>query len=149
MDHFVRKIQNVRLFSEVGRHDLSAWREAIQSAQGGAWEAVCEEVANLLREDLAAREGGVLRGWNRMIDRLRQGTDYSIGTEEVANRLVAEFGPPEVLPMVKWDFLHIAASEETGIDPHGFYAGVATAYLDGLYPCGWSGVFPNGHLILF
>ena len=51
---------------------------------------------------------------------------------------------------VQWDILGVCMEAEyADIFQPGFYASQAYWYINGHFPCGWEGKFPNGKLIVY
>jgi hypothetical protein len=51
---------------------------------------------------------------------------------------------------VQWDILHVCMETEyADVVPSGFYAGLASWYIRGHFPCGWQGVYPQGMQIIY
>jgi hypothetical protein len=58
--------------------------------------------------------------------------------------------PPEIFASVYWDVGHIfLEAEYADVYPPTFYASQAYWYLKGHFPCGWSGAFPAGKVIVY
>jgi hypothetical protein len=58
--------------------------------------------------------------------------------------------PRGFVDTVQWDILRLCMEAEyADVFPPGFYASQAYWYMQGHFPCGWEGEFPQGRLTVF
>jgi hypothetical protein len=64
---------------------------------------------------------------------------------------VEAHGLPEIFEdTVRWDILHVCMEAEyADVSPPGFFASQAYWYVQVHFPCGWTGSFPDGKLVLY
>ncbi len=54
-----------------------------------------------------------------------------------------------VIDCIKWDVLNaLMTAHYAECKPPSFYRDIFVVYEDGHFPCGWSGVWPNGDLLV-
>jgi hypothetical protein len=142
-------------FLNVGRHDSSrvsfvdSWKEAVSSCSSNEWKALCEEAVNQYRARLTERDKKSLKAWSEHVRELKSVTIPLVlrKTKEVVN---ANQLPKSFVDMVQWDILHLCLEAEyADIYPPGFFASQAYWYLNGHFPCGWRGNFPEGNLLVY
>jgi hypothetical protein len=149
------ELDAVEWFCNVGRKDsdypvfLSSWDEAVKSCTGEQWESLCEEAANQYRARLCALDPGRFGAWNVIVREVKEVTIPFV--QKKIQHIVAEKKLPKVFTdTIQWDILHLCMeSEYADIFPPGFYASQAFWYARGHFPCGWSGDFPKGRLVVY
>jgi hypothetical protein len=142
-------------FRAVGQQDtdaarvLTSWEEAVQSCASLAWENLLLEALNQYRERLLSRSKERFRQWNRIVEELKPIT-MPLVVGKIA-RVVREHDLPQVFAdTVQWDILGVTMEAEyADVYPPGFYASQAYWYVQGHFPCGWEGDFPEGRLIIY
>lgn len=142
-------------FNNVGIQDTTAaivlpgWDEAIASCESTEWENLLLEAANQYRERLARRSPSEFAKWNARVERLKTLT-IPLVLDKTSGIVDANGLPQVFVDTVQWDILHVCMEAEyADVFPPGFYASQAFWYVRGHFPCGWSGRFPEGRLIIF
>jgi len=129
---------------------LKSWSEAIQECQKDGWDLVLNESANNFREMLVKASKEEFRTWN---DHVRMVKEISVPF--VKSRfldLQVKYGLPTcVEDTLRWIVtMTLVESEYYHILPTlGNHAKLAFWIVNGHFPCGWKGEFPNGNLIIF
>jgi hypothetical protein len=149
------ELEEKEWFTNIGKHDservvfVSGWDAAIESCQDEKWLDLCQEAANQYRARLAERNRERFREWNERVRELKNVTIPLVvrKTKKVVddNRL-----PKVFVDTVQWDILHLCMEAEfADVFPPGFYASQAYWYVNGHFPCGWKGQFPDGKLLVY
>jgi hypothetical protein len=151
----LEQLNRIEWFRAVGQHDsdkviiLSSWEEAIEHCASIYWENLCLEARELYRMRLWNRNKARARQWNTVVDAVKPVTTALV--ERKINTVVRHHHLPEVFrDTVRWDMLHVALEAEfADVCEPSFYAGQAYWYVQGHFPCGWSGEPPGGTLIIY
>jgi hypothetical protein len=151
----IDELEQAEWFSRVGEPRegpykvLNSWQDAIDSCGSPAWQNLCLEAANQYRERLQEKSPSALAKWNELVVALKPVTIPFVRRK--ISRVVATHSLSHVFEgQVQWDILHVAMeSEYSNVYPPGFYASQAFWYVNGRFPCGWEGEFPNGRLVLY
>jgi hypothetical protein len=128
---------------------LKSWDEAVESCSSIEWENLLMEASNQLRERLLERNIERYRQWNEVVDELKQ---YTVPFVRRKLREVHEVAhlPKDFEDTVQWDILGVCIEAEyADVFSPAFYASQAYWYIEGRFPCGWQGKFPEGKLILY
>lgn len=149
------ELEKASWFSRVGVRDtlgaivLSSWAEAIEHCSSLDWENLCLEACNQYRERLLERDPRSLDTWNERVVSIRPRVEELVRSK--AEKFVAEHNLPDVFEdTVQWDILNVCMEAEyADVCPPGFYASQAYWYVNGHFPCGWQGDFPEGTLIVY
>lgn len=144
-------------FCRVGADDtegfaivVSSWEEAVAYCASPETKALWLEAANQLRLRVLERSKERYRQWNEIAREVRPIVDSFVSgkIERVlsANNLPKAFGDH-----VRWEIAHLFMEcEYADVYPPGFFASHAYWYIQGHFPCGWKGIFPNdGKLVVF
>lgn len=128
---------------------LQSWREAVESCSSDTWEDLLLEAANQYRERLNERNPRRFMLWNQCADELKPIVVALVAEKtrwiEQAHKLA-----PVFRETVEWDMLHVCMEAEfADVYPPGFFASQAYWYVQGRFPCGWDGEFPDGKLIIY
>ena len=142
-------------FSRVGVVDTAAakvvnsWPEAIALCSTIDWENFVLDRANDFRVRLRATSVSDYDRWNevaRPLSKVVVPMVYAKTRDVVLQWRL----PQEFVQRVGWDVIHMAIeSEYSEICPPGFLAVQGAWYLNGHFPCGWEGRFPNGIPIVY
>jgi hypothetical protein len=151
----LRKIGRANWFCNVGVRDtneadiLSSWPEAIESCGSLEWENLCLEAANQYRERLVERSPERFEAWNDIVDMIKPAAIALVKVK--TKRVIEEHNLPKVfLDTVNWDIVHLCMEAEfADVYPPVFYASQAYWYMEGHFPCGWIGQFPEGRHIIY
>ena len=149
------ELKKANWFDHVGVADtssatvVSTWKEAIQCSSSAAWQNLCLEVANQYRERLMERNRHQYELWNQKVISIKPLVQQLVQTKTAVVDL-DESIRKQLVAAVEWDILHLCMEAEyADIYPPGFYASQGYWYLHGHFPCGWSGDYPSGKLIIY
>jgi hypothetical protein len=149
------ELEKAQWFQKVGQKDtqvaivLSSWEEAIKSCASSAWQNLLLEAANQYTEKLASISRERFRQWNVIVREMKA------VTTPLVDRKIAQVVKENQLPKVfkdtvEWDILHLAMEAEyADVYEPGFFASQAYWYVQGHFPCGWEGAFPEGKLVIY
>lgn len=149
------ELEKVEWFCNVGKHDsarvkfLNAWGEALKSCESNEWQALCGEAANQYRSRLAERDMERFRQWNTLVREVKK-TTIPLVQRKTKNVVEENNLSQGFINAVQWDVLHLCMEAEyADVFPPGFFAAQGYWYLQGHFPCGWEGNFPQGEPIVF
>jgi len=151
----IKELDNAAWFSRVGIKDttvamvLSSWQEAIESAASDEWEDLRLDAANQLSRRILERSRERFRRWNEIALEVKNAIEPSVMRKiEVVTR---EHNLPKAFgDHVRWDIMHLCMEAEyADLCPPAFYAGISYFYVNGHFPCGWSGEHPKGRLVIY
>lgn len=151
----LNELEKAEWFSRVGVKDtmaaivLSSWQEAIKHCSSLEWENLVIEASNQYCERLVERSKERWRQWNKIVVELKKITEPFVRQKiEVVAR---KNNLPQVFEnLVQWDILGVCLEAEyADVYPPSFYASQAYWYVNGHFPCGWKGEFPEGKLIIY
>lgn len=128
---------------------LKSWDEAIAHCESVEWENLCLEAVNNYQARIRERQPDRLKSWNDLVSEIKQVSMPLVKSKTAS--VIADNGLPKVFEdVVQWDILHVCIEAEYGdVYPPGFYASQAYWYVNGHFPCGWRGDFPQGTLIVY
>jgi hypothetical protein len=128
---------------------LRSWAEAAASCASDTWQELLLEASNRYCETIAARSRTRWNEWNRIVDEVKPFAEELV--ERKIRATVEDNGLPKVFEdTVRWDILHVCMEAEyADVSPPGYFASQAYWYVQGHFPCGWVGPFPEGKLVLY
>jgi hypothetical protein len=89
------------------------------------------------------------RKWNEITVDLK-GRIEPMVSRKITNLSVAQNLPKAFENCVRWDVLGACMEAEySDLRPLGFYTDLAAVYLNGHFPCGWEGLYPSGHFLVY
>jgi hypothetical protein len=128
---------------------VPSWEGAFASATSAEWPDVQLEAANRYRERLFDRDRDRFKRWNDVVDEVKPMT-MALVTRKLAASRRPEPWPTRFVGAVQWDVLHLAMEDEYhDVVPGSFYTSLGEWYVQGRFPCGWQGDFPEGKLIIY
>jgi hypothetical protein len=128
---------------------LSSWEDAIASCTSSEWEELLLEASNRYTDLLASKAPARFQSWNQVVVELKALTEPLV-SRKVATVLEEHDLLKEFVDSVQWDILGACMEAEfADVQPPGFFASQAFWYVQGHFPCGWKGDFPDGRLILY
>jgi hypothetical protein len=153
----LKELEKASWFSRVGiKKDsttalvLASWREAIEHCGSFEWEELCLEAMNQYCERLAERSAERWNHWNEIVAAVKKFTVPLVNRKIEA--VVREHDLPEIFGFqVQFDITALCMEGEySDVYPPGFFADNGYWYVNGHFPCGWSGgVFPKGRLVVY
>lgn len=130
---------------------VGSWAAALAACAAPARETAQLEAGNQLSAWLSRHARDRYREWNDLIRR-HQAEVVTPLTERVLRPVAEARGlDPVFVGAVEWDILH-ALMENSYLDTGHrafFFLELLTVYEAGHYPCGWSGDWPEGRLLVF
>ncbi len=128
---------------------VSSWEEALEQCGSDQWQDLILEAANRYSEAVARKDAERFRLWNMVAVEVRSVALPLV--ERTLRSVGAVNGLPKALEdAVRWDMIHFGLEcEFSDVFPPGFFASQAYWYLNGRFPCGWRGDFPEGKLVLY
>ena len=149
------RLEKASWFSRVGTNEGSSavvvrsWPEAIEHCDSSAWEDLQAEALNRYREFIARRSMERLRLWNDTVDEVNKITRPLVGRKIAA--IIRENNLPEIFNIqVNHDItLLCMEAEYADVCPPGFFARIGYWCLNGHFPCGWWGAFPEGKIVIY
>ena len=129
---------------------VKSWNDASRLCSDAAWESISEKASGELTEYLSSRFPIRYQGvWNKTVRELRPKIENAIMPKLMAIQREKGFAEG-VINCIRWDVLYAVM---TGVyldcNPPEFYLQLFDIYESGHFPCGWSGVWPQGSLQVF
>jgi hypothetical protein len=151
----VDRLEKASWFSRVGIREetsvvvVTSWPQAIECCVTIEWEDLRLEALNQYREYIAHHSKERWDIWNETVREVKK-----ITTPLVASKIetvVSEQNLPEIFSIrVNHDIIGFCMEAEyADVCPPGFFTSIGYRYLDGHFPCGWWGVFPQGGLVVY
>jgi hypothetical protein len=149
------RLRKAHWFSRAGVIDtdaadvLRSWFHAIESCSSQEWQQLCLEAANQYRARLSEKSPIRFEKWNNIVLAVKPLAQSLV--REKTKQVIEENDLPQIFcDTVDWDILHLCMEAEyADVYPPGFFASQGYWYAKGHFPCGWSGEFPNGQLIIY
>ena len=151
----IHELEKASWFSRVGVAaspsvaTVSSWREAIGYSVAPEWEDLRLDMINEYRVYIHQHHWERLQAWNEIIVEIKKITEPLVDrkTEDVVKRIE----PPRSFRTGIYSDVELFCmeAEYDDICPPGFFTRLGAWYLDGHFPCGWWGPFPEGKLIVY
>jgi hypothetical protein len=149
------RLEKASWFSQVGVNAGSSavvvrsWPEAIEYCDSSAWEDLQGEALNRYREFIAHRSKERWRLWSDTVREVKKLTKPFVGHKIAV--IIREKGLPEIFNIqVNHDITGLCMEAEyADMCPPGLFTRIGYWYLNGHFPCGWSGVFPQGKPVIY
>jgi hypothetical protein len=149
------RLEKASWFSRVGIQEgssaavVTSWPEAIAQCGSIEWEDLQGEALNQYCECIARHSQERFRLWNDTVDEVKKITQPLVGRKIAA--VVHEHNLPEIFNVqVNYDITGLCMEAEyADVCPPGFFTSIAQWYVDGHFPCGWWGAFPQGKLVVY
>lgn len=149
------RLRGVEWFHAVGKErkgpfvNVHSWAEAVQWCGSDDWRDLQLEAANRYCEQLVKRSRERFRTWNDVAHKVRE-VVIPFVKEKTEAVIRANDLPKAFQDSVRWDMIHLCMEAEfADVYPPGFFASQAYWYVEGHFPCGWDGEFPDGKLVLY
>lgn len=160
-ESFARELEGIRWFQSCGQPlpqslpfpvaQVSGWSQALSLCSDQAWEDVTLEARNRLTEFLHTRHRDAYQQWNHIAAAAKSRIDAP-----VCDLIWRPFAERQGLgkaftDAVSWDVL-AAVMEHAYRDCSGrptFFLQLLQVYRTGHFPCGWSGDWPDGMLLVW
>jgi hypothetical protein len=149
------QLESANWFARIGQCEspnvkcLYNWEQAIAGARNQDWKALRHEAANQYRTRLRERDVARFYEWNTHVREIKKVT-IPLVRRKIEDVVSKNKLPQDIIDAVQWDVLHVCMEAEyADVFPPGFYASQAYWYVEGHFPCGWEGTFPNGRPVVF
>lgn len=158
-DNVKDRFRAIDLFRNCGgRIELSfpvtqvcSWDDASQYFCDPEWENTTLVASNELAECLHKNFKEEYRNWNRCADAGRKFLNEEL-VERIEAWQVSKNLDSIFVDCVKWDLLHAIILQQYKAELSGelpeFYGNLLRVYEAGHYPCGWSGAYPDGLIVI-
>lgn len=126
-----------------------SWVEAVYHCSKTSWENLRLNANDVIYSEVRQQSPEVSRHWNEVVGELRPIVNDLVGSK---TRVVVEVHklPVKFVHVVRWDVLGILLEAQYGeFLKTNFYVPLGNWYLEGHFPCGWEGEYPDGKLIVF
>lgn len=126
-----------------------SWEEALKECQKNVWESVVSSTSNIMYAVVADLPSGNIERYETLYPEL------SDAVKRIADKAEQYIGLPKskltpIKSRITWDTAHyLYCCEFIDLFKESFPYRIGDLYLKGRFPCGWSGVFPYGKLIVF
>jgi hypothetical protein len=149
------RLEDASWFSRIGIHEgydvgvVASWPEAIKHCDSSEWEDLQGEALNQYRECIARRSKQRLELWNATVDEVKKITKPFVADKIAA--VVREHALPEIFRIqVIYDITGVCMEAEyADLCVPGFFTNIGNWYVNGHFPCGWWGAFPQGNLVIY
>ena len=149
------RLEKASWFSRVGINEGSAivlvasWLAAIEQCSSFEWEDLRLVALNQYRVRIAERSSERLGFWNEIVRELKKITGPLLDRNIAA--VVRDHALPEIFKIRVRSDITCACMEAEYADvcPPGFYTSIGHWYVNGHFPCGWWGAFPQGKLVIY
>lgn len=151
----LKALEDAEWFSAVGREVegpfvcVPSWGEAFRWCGSAYWDGLLLEAANRYSEKVAGASPERFGTWNSVALEVRKHV-LPLVKRKVEPVTLAVNPPAAFERAVRWDMIHVCMEAEfADVYPPGFFASQAFWYVEGHFPCGWDGEFPEGKLVLY
>lgn len=128
---------------------LSSWKDAAKSCKSRKWTDLCLEAANQLRERILERSRERFEQWNVVAKDCRK-VAIPLVRRKLRPHILKHSLPNDVEGAVSWDIIHLCIEAEyADVVSPAFFASQGYWYVNGHFPCGWKGDFPDGKLVIY
>jgi len=149
------RLEKASWFSRVGINEgpgtavVTSWPEAIERCDTSAWEDLQLEALNQFRVCIDRRSRERLQLWNGTADEVKKITRPLVGRKIAA--VVRANNLPEIFSIqVNWDIICFCMEVEyADVCASGFFTSIGNWYVNGHFPCGWWGAYPQGKLVVY
>jgi hypothetical protein len=153
----LQALEEARWFSRVGIEQdsttaivVGSWPEAIEYCSSPEWEDLRLEAVNQYCERIVKRSPERWGHWNEIVAEVRAVAIPFV--ERKIEPTVRKNDLPEIFGVrVRADIINLCMEAEyADVCPPAFFAASAYWYVNGHFPCGWSGGFPpKGRLVVY
>ena len=151
----LERLEKAYWFSRVGINEgpgvaaVASWPQAIGRCDTAEWEDLQLEALNQYRECIAQRSKDRWEFWSETVREVKKITRPLVA-RKIAT-VVREHTLPEIFSIqVDHDIIGFCMEAEySDVCPPGFFTGLGHWYIKGHFPCGWSGLFPQGKLVIY
>jgi hypothetical protein len=149
------RLESASWFSRVGINEgpgvavVMSWSQAIQHCDSDEWEDLEQEAMNQYREFIARHSKERLHLWNGTVDEVNKITRPLVDRKTAA--IIRANSLPKIFKIsVNYDITGVCMEAEyADMCPPGFFTNINPWYINGHFPCGWWGEFPQGKLVIY
>lgn len=130
---------------------VSSWREAMLHCMDDYWEGVTLEASNQLTQWLHHYDRENYQQWNLLVDGFKMTAIDPLASENWEPVRANEGLGIEFIHSVKWDVLGALMENAYLQSGHRcfFFLELLLVYEAGHFPCGWTGKWPKGKLVIY
>jgi len=157
----LQELEKAKWFSRVGQPFTNegkielpvvivpSWKDAMNYCSADEWGLVLNESTNLFTEKLRKESVEEFQTWN---DRVADVKKVSVPlVKRKIEAVQREHNLPEIFELTvhaQISMVLMEAEYAHVIEPENF-AKLAFWFVNGHFPCGWKGEFPNGNLVIY
>jgi hypothetical protein len=149
------RLEKAFWFSRVGTKEgsnaavVTSWPEAIEHCGSFDWEDLRLDALNQYRLYIAERSMERLRLWNGTVREVKKVSGPLVERKIAA--VLRKHALPEIFKILVCGDITLACMEAEYADvcPPGFFTSIGDWYVNGHFPCGWWGVFPQGKFVIY
>lgn len=128
---------------------VSSWDEAIEYCEEEEWDLALNESSNIFCEQLVRASKEEFKTWNEHVRAVRE-VSIPLVKSKLASVQEEHNLPPSVEDTLRWIVtMALTEAEYAHATEPGNHAKLAFWIVNGHFPCGWKGEFPNGNLIIY
>ncbi|HWB60633.1 MAG TPA: hypothetical protein VG733_14155 [Chthoniobacteraceae bacterium] len=154
----LKQLQEAEWFDCVGRfliiedepvEVVTSWEEAMECCTSQEWDWALLESGNIFRGKIRTVSMDELRTWNARVEKVRP---LAMSLVNEKTRLTKEqFDLPDVFESNTYAqiLMVLMEAEYSQIVAPGNFSKLELLFLNGHFPCGWRGEFPDGELIIY
>jgi hypothetical protein len=166
---FVESIKHTQLFCRCGELNneanstIKSWDEAMRHALTSKWENTKFDAQNELSESLFLKSRSTppaitkdrLKSWNAIVTFAKKEcvpllVEAVVLPSLSTAGLATESKRGDILHVIKEDMMYIIlGAAYSDVVPNGLFVEMQKVYVNGQFPCGWTGKFPEGQLVVF
>jgi hypothetical protein len=152
----IEKLKGAPWFQQVGEPvedesvlPIYTWREAMKLCLSLEWENTCLDAENGLSGILARDHRAQFQKWNMIVHAINERLQPTM--EDVAREAIRqhELSGDFTQVLVSTTRMACVEMEYSKLLPPAFFSEIASWYLVGHLPCGLTGKYPDGILIVF
>jgi len=155
---FVQRVVSIPWFSSCGidfgdemdTMFVGSWSDAVESCSSPTWDSVTLEAQNQLTLQLHNKFPNEYQMWNSWTTSAKKHV-LAPHVEPVIAELSSQHDLPTVVgDCIRWDVLGAAMeSVYANCCPPRFFSRLLDWYEAGRFPCGWTGNWPSGRIIVY
>ena len=150
----LERLREATWFAKVGTPDkeyilLSSWSDAISHAGGENWERTIQDAVNHIWALLDRVDGRRGHEWNDIVADITKDAKRIVDAKIQLPNTPFDGKKEAILSLVHIVLCSCMELEFADISLPNFFQNLATLLKQGRFPCGWSGEYPDGQLIIY
>lgn len=149
-------LSNTPWFNKVGKPynsdkvlTVSTWNEAIDACSSDYYDWLVNEAANNYTEILKSKNKQKYNQWNKILQPIKNEVNKLL-SEKLEDVTKENTLPKTFRDTVEWDIINaLMECEYDDVHESSFFLSQLYWYKIGRFPCGWSGKYPDGKLIIY